>query len=400
MNRVGFGVDRLIAEGLPSHFKRIGLVTNRSATTSLTSPWPLQPTYRALQRAGIELSALFSPEHGLDGSVDAGERVKSRRKSGVGVPVFSLYGDRRSPDPAVLDTLDLLLFDLPDIGTRFYTYIWTLSHVMEACATARVPLWILDRPNPLSGEMGLIEGPLLDESQISSFVGRWSMPIRHSLTVGELARLWREERIPDLDLQVIPIRGWIRSMTWPQTGNPFVPTSPALTDYETALLYPGTCLFEGSNISEGRGTSTPFKQVGAPWIDGDILSERMNRSAISGAMFRSVRFRPQSGKYRGELCGGLMIHVTDEHRFRPVATALHLLSEIIALYANEFSWSPEPGTSGEMTGLHFDRLIGGTEIRRALTRSGKAFRSQIAHWTRAGDWVERVESAQIYPTHA
>ena len=212
-----------------------------------------------------------------------------------------------APAPETLTDLDLMLFDIPDIGARFYTYVWTLSHVMEACAAAGLPLWVLDRPNPLGGRLADAEGPLLDEVHISTFVGRWRMPVRHSLTVGELARLWQTNRLPDLDLRVVQAGDWRRGEDIRDLDLPFIPPSPNMPSFDAAVVYPGTCLFEGTNLSEGRGTSNPFQLIGAPWLDAPAVAERVNDEELPGMLVRTVEFVPQASKFRGQQCRGIMI---------------------------------------------------------------------------------------------
>ncbi|RME50048.1 MAG: DUF1343 domain-containing protein, partial [Caldilineae bacterium] len=317
---VRFGIDMLLAGPLGDlRGPRIGLVTNDAATTGAGASAPLTPTRRALIQAGVTLTALFSPEHGLGAAAADGAGVGDAIDPLTGLPVHSLYGERFRPAQEHLADLDLLLFDIPDVGARFYTYIWTLSHVMEACAEAGTPLWVLDRPNPLGGALAAAEGPMLDEARVSTFVGRWRMPIRHCLTIGELARLWRQERDLPLDLTVVTLAGWSRSMHWPATGVPFVPPSPAMPSYETALLYPGTCLFEGTNLSEGRGAAIPFRVVGAPWLENQAVADGFNALGLPGVRARAVQFTPTASKHAGRLCRGVMLHVLDVHRFRPVA---------------------------------------------------------------------------------
>ncbi len=392
-----FGVDVLLADP-PPQLKRgqIGLVTNDAATTSaIGSPYrSLVPTRWALQRAGVPLTVLFSPEHGLGAAAADGAQVGHTQDRLTGLPVYSLYGETLRPTPEMLSQIDLLLFDIPDVGSRFYTYIWTLSHVMEACAEAGTPLWVLDRPNPLSGDLSLVEGPMLDEAHISTFVGRWSMPIRHSLTLGELARLWRRERRLSLELNIVEMNGWERTWIWPQTGNPFVPPSPNMPDYETAALYPGTCFFEGTNLSEGRGTAVPFRVVGAPWLDNLTVAEGFNRLNLPGLAARPVQFTPGSGKHAGRLCFGVMLHLIDPVAARPVAAGLFLLSLVIARHPDEFAWLPYP-THGNGPGYgHFDRLVGRLDIREQLAQEPSS--EQILEWTSAPGWRERVQPSLIY----
>jgi uncharacterized protein YbbC (DUF1343 family) len=393
---VQFGIDHLLHSHLDDLKElRVGLVTNGAAATA-AMPQPLLPTRRALQEAGVNLVALFSPEHGLGADAADGARIGDATDSLTGLPVYSLYGATYRPTPAMLTGVDVMLFDIPDIGARFYTYIWTLSHVLEACAVFNMPLWILDRPNPLGGRLEFVEGPLLDEDQFRTFVGRWSMPIRHSLTVGELAALWNGERKLGAEVIVAPVQGWRRSQHWPATGLPFVPPSPAMPDYEAALLYPGACLLEGTNLSEGRGTSTPFRVAGAPWLDAYRLADSFNALDLPGVRARPAQFTPSTSKFSGQLCYGVMLHVTDAQATRPVAMGLHLLAQIIALHPREFKWLPYPTAVNQAGYGHFDRLIGQEDIRDALSKGAGQQPEQIEAWTSAEGWKERVQAYLLY----
>jgi len=388
-----FGIDLLLADPPDALTRaRVGLVTNDAAATSLASPGGvLVPSRVALLRAGVKLVRLFSPEHGLGAAAPDGAPVGHGVDPLTALPVTSLYGATRRPTPAMLTEVDILLFDIPDIGCRYYTYIWTLSHVMEACAETGTPLWVLDRPNPLGGELAAAEGPMLDEAHVSSFVGRWSIPVRHSLTAGELARLWQRERGLDLALRVIPVAGWRRQDHWPGTGNPFLPPSPNMPSYETALLYPGTCLFEGTNLSEGRGTALPFRVVGAPWLDGWRLAHSFNALGLPGIRARGIHFVPSSGKHAGIHCQGVMLHPTDPARLRPVAGGLHLLAQILRQHPEEFAWLPYPSAANQPGFGHFDRLIGRLDIRETLAALPPDLGQRIQEWTQASGWRERVD---------
>lgn len=397
--RVGvrYGIDMLL-QGMTDQLNglRVGLVTNDAATTSAIYTHSLTPSRVALLDAGVELAALFAPEHGLGVAAADGEEITHAVDPLTGLPVYSLYGANYRPTPEQLADLDLLLFDIPDVGARFYTYIWTLSHVMEACAEVDLPLWVLDRPNPLGGYLADAEGPMLDESRLSSFVGRWDIPIRHCLTAGELARLWHSERQLPLELMVVKMAGWSRKHHWPATGNPFIPMSPSMASYDAALVYPGTCLFEGTNISEGRGTSTPFQHVGAPWMDSLAVADAFNAQSAPGIVARPVQFTPAVNKYAGEVCHGVMLHAVDPMRARPVQAGLILLAEIIHLHREEFAWLSYPTADNQSGFGHFDRLIGQPHIREALTAQLDNLHSQIAGWTATGNWPRRVAEVLLY----
>src|SRR5882724_995681 len=290
--RLRFGADIFSQQANKYRDQRLALVTNEAATTIGG-----EPARQALLSAGFTIVRLFSPEHGLERRGEDGHEMPDGKDALTGLPVISLYGDKLGPDAADLADIDILLFDLPDIGCRFYTYLWTLSHVMEACERHRKPLLILDRPNPLSGNLDLAEGPMPDEERCASFLGRWSIPLRHSCTFGELARYWKAMRLPGLDLRVIGIQGWERNSFHRDWGIPFVPTSPAMTNGEAALLYPGLGLLEATNLSEGRGTDGPFRMAGAPWLDNVRISALFNDLRLTGVSTEPVGFIPASSKY-------------------------------------------------------------------------------------------------------
>lgn len=365
------------------------------ATTAVL-PRQVTPTRLALQQAGVNLVALLAPEHGLGASAADGDQIEDSRDPLTGLPVYSLYGATYRPTAAMVDGIDLLLFDIPDIGVRYYTYIWTLSYVLEACADLGVPLWVLDRPNPLGGDLNAAEGPLLDETQVSSFIGRWSIPIRHSLTAGELALLWNTERNLNADVTVVPVQHWRRTQRWSATDLPFIPLSPAMPSAEAALLYPGTCLFEGTNLSEGRGTATPFQIIGAPWLDAIAVTAAFNAQNLPGVVARAVQFIPQANKFAGTLCQGMMLHVLDAERFRPVATGLHLLALIQQIQPDAFQWLPYATADSGAGYGHFDRLIGRLDLRPQLAQLGAQAAAQIAEWTAVPTWFTRIQPYLLY----
>ncbi len=281
----------------------------------------------------VTLAALFGPEHGLRGTADAGEKVADGRDDRTGVPVYSLYGATRKPTPAMLRGLDVLVFDIQDVGARFYTFISTMGLAMQAAAEAGLPFVVLDRPNPLGG--AYVSGFVL-EPAFTSFVGQYPLPVAHGLTVGELARMIQGERLlPGLEtlrLDVVPMQNWQRAMRWPDTGLPWIYTSPNIPDFETALVYPGACFFEATAASEGRGTLEPFKLLGAPWADGPTLADTLNARRLPGVRFEATRFTPRSiegmvaqPKLEGEALRGVRYVVTDAHAFRPVETGIHVL---------------------------------------------------------------------------
>jgi uncharacterized protein YbbC (DUF1343 family) len=381
---VSFGVDELSAgraSGLPKS-ARLGLVTNNAARVASN----VDVTGRAaLRDAGFNLVRLFGPEHGLSAAAADGAKIADDRDPLTGLPAVSLYGEKRRPSPEELADLDAVLFDIPDVGARFYTYIWTLSHVLEACGEGGKPLYILDRPNPIGGDLTAAEGPMLDEANISTFVGRWSSPIRHSLTVGELATLWNAERKIGAELHVVKCAGWRRANHWPATGLPFVAPSPNMRDYAAALLYPGTCLVEGTNLSEGRGTDAPFRLIGAPWLDAHALADALIARRPPGIGVTPVTFKPDSRKHANEVCQGLRLSIADAAAARPVAFGLCLIATALKLHPDRFEWLKS-----------FDRLAGRAEVREAIARDPAGVVDHLDKWTRAEGWTERVQPHLMY----
>lgn len=286
---------------------RIGLVTNQSAVMP-----DLTHITDALRFAGVTITALFAPEHGIMGAQPDGIDVQSSTDPRTGIPVHSLYSSPcKKPSPEMLFDVDLVVFDIQDVGCRYYTYLSTMAHVIQACAENGKKLIVLDRPNPINGMS--VGGNILDPG-FSSFIGVYPIPTRHGMTIGELALLFNEEFDIRADIEVIPCYGWNRSMWFDATGLPWVMPSPNMPTIETALLYPGLCLLEGTNLSEGRGTTRPFEIIGAPWIDGYELSDRLNAVGLPGVRFRPTWFAPNTSKFAGVTCGGVQVHVFDRSK--------------------------------------------------------------------------------------
>lgn len=347
------GIDRIETELAGQKNLRWAMVTNEVARTS----GGVRSRAHFLSY-GFQLVKLFSPEHGLHAQGADGEKQDHGMDVLTGLPVISLYGDRLAPQAGDLENIDAVLFDIPDVGSRFYTYLWTLTHVMEACALHQKPLVVLDRPNPIGGDLTKAEGPWLDESRCGSFIGRWSIPIRHSCTLGELARYFAATRMPNLDLCIIEVQNWNRLHAADEAGWDFRPTSPAIRDLETAMLYPGMGLLEGVYINEGRGTSRPFTVAGAPWILAEELTEAINRKSIAGVRFDPHRYIPETGVYAGEQCAGLRLSITDRDSFRPVFTTLELIKTLLELYPDQcgerkYYTAVNPSGAG-----HLDKLTG------------------------------------------
>jgi uncharacterized protein YbbC (DUF1343 family) len=333
---------------------------------------------------GVTLTALWAPEHGLAGAAQDHAAVWSTREDGTGVPVVSLYGRRLVPDRKMLDGVDMVVVDVQDVGARYYTFQWTAVLAMTACAAAGVPVVLLDRPNPLGGVT--MEGNL-PRPRFLSFVGLWPLPARHGMTIGEVASMVNARAEIGCDLTVVPMEGWRRSMAWADTGLPWVSPSPNMPTLDTALVYPGGCLVEGTNLSEGRGTTRPFELVGAPFLNGAALAGAMDRRRLPGVAFRAAGFIPTFHKWQGRPCGGVQVHVTDAGRFRPFATYVALIAEARRLAPRAFAWR-RPPYEYERTTRPIDLLGGGEAIRRAIARGAppgpleRAWRQDVAAFTR------------------
>lgn len=338
--------------------RRVGLVTHAAAVMpDLTS------SMDALLENGVQLTALFGPEHGFDGAGADATPMDDTVDARTGLPVFSLYGHSKAPTPEALDLVDVLVFDMQDVGARFYTFISTLAHVMRAAAHKELEMIVLDRPNPINGAQ--IEGPLVDDG-LYSFISEIPVPIRHGLTVGELARWIVHVEKLDLDLTVIPMQGWSRELWWDETGLPWIPLSPGMPNFSTAIGYPGTCLVEGTNLSEGRGTALPFEVLGAPWLDGYALAKSLNQLDLPGVRFRPHAFIPTFGQQQNIKCGGIQVHITDRQALRPVEMGLHILAACRAQNPEKFEFL---STSWEGVPPHLDLLMGTAKVREGLEKN-------------------------------
>jgi uncharacterized protein YbbC (DUF1343 family) len=302
------------------------------------------------------LRALFGPQHGYLGQTqDNMVEWKSYEHPRLDIPVYSLYGENREPTPAMLENLDALVIDLQDVGARYYTFIWTMFLCLRACEKSGVPVIVLDRPNPINGLT--TEGPLPDAAY-RSFVGLHPLPVRHGRTIGELAALFREEAFPCCRLTVLPMKGWDRAMWFDETGLPWVMPSPNMPTVDTATVYPGMCLLEGTNLSEGRGTTRPFELFGAPFIDADVLTRELNHLALPGVHFRENWFEPTFQKFAGEICGGAQLHVTDRNLFMPYRAAIEIIRTARRMYGDSFQWK-NPPYEYEYERLPIEVLLGG-----------------------------------------
>jgi uncharacterized protein YbbC (DUF1343 family) len=370
------GIEVLLASRLDLlRGRRVGLVTNPTAVDAR-----LRSSAELLRaHPEVNLVALYGPEHGVRGDAQAGEYVPFYRDPHLGLPVFSLYGETQRPpadmltridaymreydtrhdgktvEPRMLESIEVMVFDLQDVGTRVYTYVATMAYAMQAAAEAGIPFVVLDRPNPITG--AALEGPVLRFPEYSSFIGLYPVPLRHGMTAGELARLFNARFLPrPADLTVVPMAGWRRGDWFEATGLPWVLPSPNLPSVDAAVVYPGQVMLEGTNLSEGRGTTRPFELCGAPWLDGYVLARDLNALDLPGVRFREAWFTPTFSKFAGQRCGGVQLHVRDREAFRPVLTTIALLAEVRRLGGDRLEFHAD----------YFDRVLGQPSIREGL----------------------------------
>lgn len=375
-DKVLLGCENFLAHHLASaKGKRMGLITNQTG---------IDHQRRSLvdifqENSEVKLVALYAPEHGLKGDAQAGQTIPFSRHDKYDIPVYSLYGqfieadsrndsnldaqmrsfdtveDGKMPNFSMVENVDVLVFDIQDIGTRIYTYIATMAYSMQVCAEIGIDFVVLDRPNPINGVD--MEGPLLEYPEFSSFVGLYPIPVRHGMTIGELACMFNDRFLSNrASLSVIPMKRWTRDMWYDQTGLFWIPPSPNIPTLQTATVYPGQVFLEGTNVSEGRGTTKPFQQFGAPWINGRELALRLNGLSLSGVKFKETMFSPYFSKYKDELCSGVHIHVLDRNIFQPFKTTLHIIHTIKNMYPKNFLFHSH----------YFDLIIGSPSVRQEM----------------------------------
>lgn len=369
--RIQSGLDVLLSGNLKKLKEaRVGILSHQASVDAR-----LRHIISLLHARMVRITALFAPEHGLWGTAQDQVPIDSQDEPTLKAPIFSLYGDRRAPAAEALAGIDVLVCDLQDVGSRYYTFIWTMALAMQACARHRKKFIVLDRPNPINGLQ--MEGPILD-LHYASFVGLYPIPVRHGMTIGEIA-LWLNDRF-DLgaDLEVIRMRGWKRRMYFEETGLPWVLPSPNMPTVDTAVVYPGGCLIEGTNLSEGRGTTHPFEILGAPYVNPEQLAGLLNKDGLPGVTFRACRFEPTFHKFQGQSCGGIQLHVRDRTAFKPFSTALTLIQLCFDLYQPLFAWR-NPPYEYEKEKLPFDILCGTDAIRKAI-ESGRPVRDLEKAW--------------------
>lgn len=370
-------------ENVPAAIRgtRVGLITNHSGIDRSKA---LDIDLIAARR-DLTLVALFAPEHGIRGAAPAGAKITDEIDAKTGVPVYSLYGgDDRGPTPEMLKNVDALVYDLQEVGGRTWTYVSTMALSMQAAAAKRIPFVVLDRPNPIGGE--IVEGALLDPA-FTSFVGMYPIPARHGMTVGELATLFNQTFGIGADLTVVRAANWRRSQWQDQTGLPWVNPSPNLRSLAAVTHYPGSVYFEGTNVAEGRGTDRPFEQVGAPWLNAPEVARVMNAMRLPGIRFEAITMpvEPTAGKYPGQTIPGVRFVITDRHAYRPVRTMLLVIDQIRKLHPRDFTWRPS-----------IDRLAGTDKVRLAI--DGDRLRPLLDEWDReAAAFVESRKPYLLYP---
>ena len=377
--KVFCGLDSLDLAAPLLRGRRVGLMTNQTGIDSQFRSGIdlIHPSYH--------LTALFAVEHGIRGDVQAGRHFETQPDPSTGVPVYAVYGDTRRLTPEMLDTFDVFCFDMQDVGARFYTYLYALSLAMEECAKAGKPVIVFDRINPLGGLE--IEGTVLSP-RFSSYVGLYPLPTRYGLTIGEYALWVRHHLKLDLELTVIPLHGWRRSDLGEDLSIPWVAPSPNCPTFHAASVYPGTCVFEGTNVSEGRGTTLPFEYIGAPWISAPALEKRMAAHDLPGLYFRAAYFTPTFSKYVGQLCQGVQVHIPDPRKARVVEGALTLLDEIRHLYPDQLEWI------SHMPGSYFaDKLLGTDEYRLGKHDARSLL---AAHAQARADFMEERKAFLLY----
>lgn len=370
MTTFKLGIENLVQQDFaPLQGKRVGLMSNPSAVNQ-----KLSLTYNILRNTPqVKLTALFSPEHGFLGAIPDGEKIGTQTDTYTGLPVFSLYGDSLRPSKEMLNLIDVMLCDIQDIGVRYYTFLWTITYIIEACGENGIPVIILDRPNPLGDR---IDGSSL-EPEFASLVGRYNVPVQYGMTMGEMLNMLNQTVNPTpTELHVIPCEGYQRNTSWEDLNLAFVPPSPNMPHLVTAKHYPGSCLIEGTNLSEGRGTALPFEILGAPFIDAIQLADELNDLHLSGIRFRPHYFKPTTSKYAGIECHGVQAHIVDMQSYEPFQTWLQVIYVLCHRYPEQFRWREPYIPNGVYP---FDRLIGNAHVRRQID-DGVKVETIVAEW--------------------
>jgi len=387
---ISFGIDEIIHQNPAWKTKRIGLVTSDAATTNTGI---LSRT--ALVQAGFNIECLFSPEHGISAKAPDGEAQQNGMDEITGLPIISLYGNKYMPTAQDLENIDIVLFDIPDIGARFYTYLWTLTYVLEACALNKKECIVLDRPNPVSGNFDSSEGPFLEEES-SSFIGRWNIPIKHSATLGELALYFNSTKNIGASLTVVTVKNWDRDTFVTNWETNFVPTSPAIQNPNSMLLYPGLCLLEATNISEGRGSQYSFETAAAPWLQTTEITSFINQSFGDEIKASNISFTPTSGKYINTLCKGIHFEVIDPVYYKPVFFGLLLVYLIRAKHPQAFLWAPYKTAVNPSGENHLDKLLGINNAQKLFELPLPQFIANCTKLTHCAGWPEQMIPYLLY----
>jgi uncharacterized protein YbbC (DUF1343 family) len=387
---ISFGIDEIIHQNPGWKTKQIGLVTSDAATTNTGILSRI-----ALVQAGFNIVLLFSPEHGISAKAPDGESQQNGMDEITGLPIISLYGNKYMPTAQDLENIDIVLFDIPDIGARFYTYLWTLTYVLEACAIHKKELIVLDRPNPVSGNFDSSEGPFL-EVESSSFIGRWNIPIKHSATLGELALYFNSTKNIGANLTVVPVKNWDRDTFVTNWQTDFVPTSPAIQNPNSMLLYPGLCLLEATNICEGRGSQYSFETAAAPWMQTSEIIGFINQSFGDEIKASSISFTPTSGKYAYTICKGIHFEVIDPAYCKPVFFGLLLVYIIRAKHPQHFLWAPYKTAVNPSGENHLDKLLGVHHAEQLFDLPLPQFIANCTKLTHCAGWPEQMIPYLLY----
>ncbi|HET9775783.1 MAG TPA: DUF1343 domain-containing protein [Gemmatimonadaceae bacterium] len=384
---VRLGVDRL-SDSLPSVLrgKRVGLITNHTGRDRNGTP-----TIDLLAaRKDMKLVALFGPEHGIRGQSTG--RIDDSKDEKTGLPVYSLFGETEKPSDAMMQNVDALVFDIQDVGVRQYTYLSTMGMAMQVAAQRKIPFVVLDRPNPITGD--IVEGNIREQG-MQSFVGLYPIASRHGLTAGELARMYNKEFGIGADLQVVPLEGWKRNLWIDQTDLPWIKPSPNLPTLAGIISYPGTVFFEGTNLSEGRGSDNPFEQTGAPWLRSQEVADSMNARHLPGVTFSAVDFAvlPNARKFGGQTIHGVRMNITDRQTYRPISTTLRLIDVIRRLHPNDFQWRHSTASPGAAETYYFDTLTGSKRTRAAIENG--TLETLLAEWDRDAERFRQMRKPYL-----
>ena len=350
------GIDILQEEGFGRFSKKgVGLIINPSSVNR-----NLESTLEIFLKNNVKVTSLFGPEHGILGELQDQERYVVSKNNKIGLPVYSLYGNQLAPTKKMLKNVDILVFDIQDVGARYYTFIWTMALAMKKTAQYKKRFIVLDRPNPINGLA--VEGPVLKKGY-ETFIGLYPIPVRHGMTAAELALMFNKEFNINTDLEIVTMQGWKRNQWFDKTGLTWVSPSPNMSTLDTAMVYPGMCLLEGTNVSEGRGTTKPFEYFGAPWLEQKLVLKELQQ--LTGCKLRPLYFKPLWNKYKGEICKGFQLHITDRNKFKPIITTLKIILAIKKTHPDKFTWKKPPYEFEEKF-LPFDILIGNPDIRKLI----------------------------------